>query len=147
MPTGFHVYSSKQILISIAGIPITGGFADGDFLRVERDTPAFGDVVGTDGEVTRNESRDDRANATLILMQSADANKVLSAMHRSDKNTPGGAGVGRFLVKDLNSDGTIHQSPFCWIMDDPKVTYGREAKALEWSIRIATLKNEFGKYA
>lgn len=145
MPAGFRVYSSKQVTISIAGIPITGGFADGEFLRLEREGEAFTDVVGTDGEVTRNETRDNRATATLILMKGAEGNLSLSQLHNADKLAVGGSGVGRFLVEDLNGV-TRHDGPQCWIMSDPDVTYEREVTALEWPIRIANLTNEFGGY-
>lgn len=145
MPAGFRVYSSSQVNLSIAGIPITGGFADGEFLRIERESEAFTDVVGTDGEVTRNKTNDNRATATVILMQSAEANKLLSDLHNNDKNSEGGAGVGRFLVEDLNGE-TLHEAAQCWISNEPDVSYDREATAREWPIRIANLINQFGGY-
>ncbi len=145
MPAGFRVYSSSQVTISIAGIPITGGYADGEFLRIERETEAFSDVVGTDGEVTRNATKDNRATATIILMQSAEANQQLSELHNNDKNTEGGAGVGRFLVEDL-SGITVHEGAQCWIMAEPDASYDREAGPREWQVRIANLINSFGGY-
>lgn len=137
---GFKVYDSNEVKISIAGIPITGGFADGEFLRIEPETEAFTDVVGTDGEVTRSKSNDGRATATILLMQTAEANAALSALHNQDKNQPGGAGVGRFLVQDLNG-GTLHEAAQCWIQNRPNVSYDREATAREWPIRLADLKD------
>ncbi len=145
MPAGFRVYSSSQVTISIAGISITGGFADGDFVSIERETEAFSDVVGTDGEVTRNATKDNRATSNITLMQSASANQLLSELHNSDKNAEGGAGVGRFLIEDLNGT-TLHEGAQCWIMSDPDVVYGREAGAREWPVRIANLINSFGGY-
>jgi hypothetical protein len=146
MPAGFRVYSSSQVTISIAGVPITGGFADGEFLRIERETEAFSDVVGTDGEVTRNATKDDRATATILLMQSAESNATLSALHNNDKNTEGGAGVGRFLVEDLNGT-TIHEGAQCWVMAEPDDSYDREATAREWQVRVANLISTRGGYA
>jgi hypothetical protein len=146
MPAGFRVYSSSQVKVSIAGIPITGGYADGEFLRIERETEAFSDVVGTDGEVTRNATKDDRATVTLILLQSAEANAVLSAFHNADKNAEGGAGVGRFLVEDLNG-ATLHEGAQCWIQAEPDASYDREVTPREWVVRVAKLINSFGGYA
>ncbi len=145
MPAGFRVYSSSQVTLSIAGIPNTGGYADGEFLRIERETEAFSDVVGTDGEVTRNATKDNRATATIILMQSAEANQQLSELHNNDKNVEGGAGVGRFLVEDLNGI-TRHEGAQCWIMAEPDPSYDREAGSREWQVRIANLINTFGGY-
>lgn len=137
---GFKVYDADQVKISINGIPITGGFADGEFLRIEWEGDAFSDVVGTDGEVTRSKTKDNRATATVLLMQTAEANLLLSAMHNADKLASGGAGVGPFLVEDLNG-ATLHESPQCWVMKSPDSTYDREATAREWPIRCANLSD------
>ena len=137
---GFKVYDSNEVKISIAGIPIEGGFADGEFCRIEPETEAFTDVVGTDGEVTRSKSNDGRATVTILLMQTAESNAALSALHNQDKNTPGGSGVGRLLIKDLNG-ATIHEAAQCWIQNRPVANYDREATAREWPIRVADLKD------
>lgn len=135
---GFHVYDSDQVRISIAAIPITGGFADGEFVRIERETEAFTDVVGTDGEVTRSKTNDNRATVTIVLMQTAAANALLSALHNVDKAVPGGAGVGPLLIEDGNGL-TLHEAAECWIQSSADVSYDREATAREWPIRVANL--------
>ena len=140
---GFKVYDADQVAISIAGIPITGGFADGEFLRIERETEAFSDVVGTDGEVTRSKSNDNRATATIILMQTADANDLLTALHSNDKRTPGGAGVGRFLVEDLNGR-SLYDAAKSWILTSPDASFDREATSREWQVRLAKLEDFTG---
>lgn len=135
---GFKVYDSNQVKISIAGVPITGGFADGEFVRIERENDAFSDVVGTDGEVTRSKTNDNRATITISLMQTADANLSLSVLHNVDKLTTGGSGVGPVLIEDLNGIA-IHESAQSWIMNEPDVTYDREAGSREWAIRCSNL--------
>lgn len=135
---GFKVYDADQVNISIAGIAITGGYADGEFVRIERETEAFTDVVGTDGEVTRSKTKDNRATVTILLMQTADGNGLLSSLHNTDKNTAGGAGVGPLLISDGNGD-TIHEAAQCWIQNSPDVSYDREPTAREWIIRVANL--------
>lgn len=139
----FKVYDSNEVTISIAGIPITGGFDDGEFIRIERDTEVFGDKVGTDGSVTRFKTNDDRATVTIILMQTADANDQLSTLLISDKNAPNGFGVGRLLIQDLNGR-SLHESAQAWVQDFADVAYGREATAREWPIRVAQLQNFIG---
>ncbi len=133
------IYDADQVAITIAGIPINGGYADGEFCRIERETEAFVDVVGTDGEVTRSKSGDNRATVTILLMQTAAANALLAALHTADKLAKNGAGVGPLLIKDLNSDTTIHSSPECWVQSSPNVSYGREAGPREWPIRCSNL--------
>lgn len=133
------IYNSRQVSIVICNIPIRGGYADGEFLRIERDADGFGDVVGTDGEVTRFATNDERAMATLILMQSADANDALDALYESDRNSPLGSGVGEFVCRD-GSGRAIYRGQ-CWIAAKPKVSFAREPGPREWKIRIPNLKS------
>lgn len=140
---GFKVYDADQVSITIAGVPIIAGFADGEFLRIERETEAFSDVVGTDGEVTRSKSNDDRATITVILMQTADSNDLLAALHRNDKRTPGGAGVGRTLIEDLNGRA-LYEARKSWIMTSPDASFDREATSREWAIRVEKLEDFTG---
>lgn len=132
-------YSAKGISVSIASILITGGFADGEFIRIEQESDNFGDVVGTDGEVTRFETGDERATITLLLMQSADANNALSQLADSDKNVPNGAGVGALLVRDRNGTA-VYRASACWLRKPPNVAFGREPGPREWTFRCANLK-------
>jgi hypothetical protein len=132
------IYDADQISIMIAGIPITSGFADGEFITIEPEAEDFTDVVGTDGEVTRSKTNDRRATLTLKLMQTSEANALLSALNETDKNTPGGAGVGALLIRDRQGL-SLYQAAECWIQKGPNITFDREATAREWIIRCAKL--------
>jgi hypothetical protein len=136
---GFKVYDADQVKITLAGLPIDSGYADGEFLTIAPEGVFFGDVVGSDGEVTRFKSFDRRANCGIILMQTSEGHGRLSTLHNTDRLAPGGAGVGPFLVEDLNGS-TLHSSPRCWIAGYPDVAYGREPGGWEWPIRIAHLE-------
>lgn len=140
---GFKIYDADQVSVNIAGIPVTGGYADGEFIRIEFETDAFTDVVGTDGEVTRSKTNDRRATATLSLMQTADANNLLAALHQADRNAPNGAGVGAFLVRDRQGTA-IYTGSECWISKPPDATFDREATPREWVVRIAHLEDFTG---
>ena len=132
-----RVYDSDQVFCSVAGVPISG-FADGEWLRIERETAKFDDVVGTDGEVTRSKTNDDRATITVRLMQSSPTNDLLSAIHLSDANTPGGVGVGPFLLIDRQGT-TLVNAEKCWISKEPNISLDRTATEREWTIRCAKL--------
>lgn len=132
-----RVYDPDQVVITVAGIPVSG-FADGEFCRVEHETNAFEDVVGTDGEVTRSKSNDGRATVTIRLMQSSPSNALLSALHNTDINAPGGAGVGPFALFD-NSGGTTILAEKCWIAKGPDSSWDRTATEREWMIRCAKI--------
>ena len=140
---GFKVYDADQVSVNIAGIPVTGGFADGEFLRIEFETDQFSDVAGTDGEVTRSKTNDRRATATLSLMQTADANNLLAGLAQTDRDAANGAGVGAFLVRDRQGT-SLYQASECWISKTPDATFDREATAREWIIRIANLQDFTG---
>ncbi len=136
------IYDATEVDISFAGIPITGGFADGEFVRIERETEKFGDVVGTDGEVTRNSNKDDRATVTVILMQTAASNAVLRGLINADDATPGGSGVGALLINSARNDGgLLHEGAESWVMTPTDHSYDREATSREWQIRVAKLRD------
>lgn len=131
------VYDSDQYSASLAGIAFEG-FADGEWLRIERDNNAFDDVVGTDGEVTRSKTNDDRATITLRLMQTSSTNSLLSAFYNADKLTPGGVGVGPFLLRDQQGT-TLISAEKCWIAKEPDVSMDRTATEREWVFRCSKL--------
>jgi hypothetical protein len=137
-----YTYDPDQVVVTIAGLPITG-WADGEFIKIEPETDAFADVVGTSGEVTRSKSNDRRHTCSLKLMQSSPANDLLSALHTSDLNTPGGVGIGPFLVKD-GSGRSLHVGEKCWISKAPPIMYDRTPTEREWTIRIARLDGLIG---
>lgn len=137
MAGDLKIYDADQVNISLAGIPLSG-YADGEFLRIERESNAFDDVVGTDGEVTRSKTNDDRATATVRLMQSSGSNDLLSVLYNSDKNTPGGVGVGPFLARDAQGRA-IFTAEKAWIAKAPNVVFDRTATEREWVIRMATI--------
>lgn len=137
MAGDLKIYDPNDVSASIAGLPMSG-WADGEFIRIERESNAFDDVAGTDGEVTRSKSNDDRATITFLLMQSSDANDLLSALYNTDKNTPGGAGVGAFLVRD-GSGRALFTAEKAWIQKSPDVSLDRTATAREWTIRCASI--------
>jgi hypothetical protein len=143
MPAGsLRVYDPDQVSVSVAGIPLSG-FADGEFVTVEFESPAFEDVAGTDGEVTRSKSNDGRATITVKLMQSSPVNDLLSTLHNLDKSTPGGVGVGPFMLRDAQGT-TLLVAEKAWIQKAPDGSWDRTAKERAWVIRCASLTAHHG---
>jgi hypothetical protein len=137
------VYDADKVSVTVAGLIIMTGYADGEFVRIEQEADDFSDVAGTDGEVTRSKTNDRRATATIILMQSSDGNDLLSQLSNRDRNGPNGAGVGPFLVRDQNGR-SVYRAASCWIRRAPNVSFGREAGSREWTIRLAKLERVDG---
>lgn len=137
------VYDANEVTLSIAGLLIDAGFADGEFCRIEQESDDFVDVVGTDGEVTRSKTNDRRATVTVLLMQSSLGNSLLSALNNIDLAAGNGAGIGPLLIQD-NQGTTIYTGDACWVSKPPNVSFDRAATAREWTVRVANLKRVDG---
>lgn len=83
-------YDPKQIT-TIVGGKIISGFADGTFVKAERNEQAFNLKVGVDGEGTRAKNNNRSGKFTITLMQSSSSNDVLSAFALADEFSGGGA--------------------------------------------------------
>lgn len=134
-------YDPSLYTLVVAGIPIPpDGYADGEFIKVERDSQKFTDTSGTDGSVFRAKNLDRRATCTFSTTQGAKINAVLSTLLLADLNSDNEAGVGPFLLKDRNGL-TVHESDRCWIAKDPDVSLDRNPTARPWMIRIESLNS------
>ncbi len=129
-------YDPDQVVIYFSGILIEG-YADGEFITVEQMTPAFTSVVGSNGEVARSKSNDNRTKVTVKLLQTSSSNPLLSAIHLVDLNSTNGAGVGTFLMQDLEG-ATIVTGAQTWITQFPDTKMDRGAVSREWSFEIAS---------
>ena len=132
-----RIYDSNQVQVSFSGIPVQG-YADGDFLTIAMETPAFTSVVGTDGEVSRSKSNDLRATITITLMSTSITNDLFSAIYTADLAADGGAGVGGLQVVDVNGT-SLFTAGNAWITKIPDVTYGREASERSWELQCDKL--------
>lgn len=135
-------FDPDQVAISFAGGQLQG-FADGEFITVEQLSDGFNDVVGTDGEVARSKSNDQRATITVKLLQTSSSNLFLSGVHNLDLNAPNGAGVGAFLMQDLQGN-TIVAGQQAWIVKFPDASMDRTPKSREWQIRVAVVSRVEG---
>lgn len=135
-----ETYDPKLYTAVVAAIPVdAAGYADGEFIKVERDTDAFTDVAGTGGGVARAKQHDRRATVTLTLLQTSPMNAVLSTLAKLDYETDGGAGVGPFLLKDRGGLSVFAGSS-CWVSRMPDVTLEKNVSARQWKIRVASLE-------
>lgn len=134
----FKVYDADQVVMVFMGLPISSGYADGEFLTIEQEAQDFDSKVGTDGEVTRSKTNNRHAIIKVKLMQSSDGNALLSALNNLDVATSGGAGVGPMLIKDLQGTALFSASK-CWIAKPPDVSFDRTATSREWTLECSNL--------
>jgi len=137
---GFDVknYAADEVVIAFGAIPVNSGYADGDFVSIEYDEDAFSLQIGTDGEAARSRTNNRAATITISLMQTSDANDLLSAQYNLDVNSAGGAGIVPLLITDT-SGRSLFTAEKAWIQKLPDVTYSREAGPREWVIRTNNL--------
>lgn len=135
-------YDPDQVVVYFAGKRIQG-FADGEFITVEQMSPGFTSVSGSDGEVARSKSNDRRAKVTVKLLQTSDSNDDLSEVHQTDLDAPNGAGVGTFLMQDLQGTTLVHADQ-AWITQFPDGSNDRTAKSREWVIELARAERVVG---
>lgn len=119
-------------------IPINSGFGPDTVFEVKRESAAWDDDAGADGEVTRSKNADDRATCMVTLMQSSRINDLLSAHYVLDRVTPGGIGAKPFLLKD-NGGTTLLFGEQAWLKKSPDQTRAKKVGQVVWEIRIAKL--------
>jgi len=123
MPS-FGLYSGPEVVINFAGIPLDDMRAD-EFVRVAPNEDSFGTIVGSDGSVTRFETKNVLFNVTFTFKRSSKNNALLSAVYIADRTIGGGAGVATMIVKDLNGS-TLAASEKCWLKALPEWGSGKE---------------------
>ena len=121
--------------VIIAG-KIISGFADDDFIEIERDEDMWTKKVGVDGEVTRAKSNNRAGKVTIHLMQSSMSNDDLSTLALIDEAS--NAGVGVLLCKD-QSGRSVFASDSCWVKKFPKANYKKGVNTVEWQIDTGVL--------
>jgi hypothetical protein len=129
-------YSADKVMISLAGRRIDSGFAEGEFLSIERDAPRFTRKTGADGAVTRSKNLNRGATAKLKLMQTSLGNDVLAALVALGESSDNGADVGDFLVQDMTG-GMLVRADKAWVEKEPVVGRGAESGETEWTIALA----------
>lgn len=132
------IYDPTQIQLVICGVPISSGFAPGSFVEVRQTSPSFNLIQGVDGQTTRTKTNDFSARIIVKLMQSSDANTLLSLIWNYDVFAYNGAGVGPSSIKD-SGGSTQFVATKSWIEKPPDADFGDKATSREWIIACAQL--------
>jgi regulator of RNase E activity RraA len=138
MAARFASYEPNQIVFIFGGADITEGLADGQFIQIVQPTDFAQTVVGTDGEVVRSRSNDYRAQITLSLLQTSEANDILSAAYNADRTSSNGVVVA-IAIRDAGNGRQLYAASEAWIGKAPDVTFDRTATARQWRIDCANL--------
>lgn len=130
------VADADQYRVMLAGIGISqgagqSGYADGEFLNIGQPKDGFVIVEGTDGSVARSKTNTRIVEISINLLQTSNSNAVLSALHAIDVNTPNGAGVGSFVLQDMQGT-TLVLCTKAWIRKPADISLDRAAKERKW---------------
>ena len=133
------VYDLRSVTCNLGGIPLDemGGWGEGESaIKIEKEGQSFITKKGADGSVVRSKTYDRVYKVTLILLQTAAANGVLSGLLALDETADNGAGIVPILIRDRQGLNVFGGSE-AWIMGHPKtVEFGSTVKNLEWEIQV-----------
>ena len=127
-------YDPKKVKSNFCGFPIEG-YAEGTFIAVSTDGDGVTGLVGCDQEVVRTiDPGNILKTVTFTLLQSSDANDLLSAVANRDNQR--GDGIGALLIADL-SGRLLLAAGEAWIVKKPDISRGRSASdgSCEWALQ------------
>lgn len=127
-------YDSNQVDLIVVAIPINDGRSD-DFCAIDAEEEMFKTESGADGHVCRFKTNARVYKLKIKLKRSSEHNQQLAALHALDSNTPNGAGIGAFLLKD-NSGATVLAGGQCWIDKCPAWQHGKAIGDVEWPFTV-----------
>jgi hypothetical protein len=136
-------YHPQKVSCSLGGLLIASGWAEDEFITLEWEADAVTDVVGVDGEVSASVSNDARSTLTLKLMHTSDENQKLEQLYNLRKRGGGSVGVFPVLLRD-NETGETVSSPDAYLMRPPDISYGAQASAREWKVRLTNTELKYG---
>lgn len=133
------VYDLRSVTCNVGGIPLDefGGWGEGESaIKIDKETASFITKVGADGTVVRSKTYNRVYKITLILLQTAAANGVLSGLLALDETAENGAGIVPILIRDRQGLN-VFKGAEAWIMGQPKtVEFGATVKNVEWEIQV-----------
>lgn len=125
-----HTFDARFLSVTINGVPVSTGFAEGDVLTIPS-AELYTTRVGIGGTHVRSRNADDGEPWTLKVMQSSKANDVLMAQLQIDNTT--GRGTFAFQFFDGNS-GSSGFSATAYIKSRPEFAFGTESGDVDWEI-------------
>jgi hypothetical protein len=139
MNTKLSTYSADEVDVIFAGVRLEG-FADGEFVTVERRSDTFALKVGADGESAGSNTNDRSGSIKVKLLQTSLGNSHLSQMHTLDQNGPNGAGIGTLAIVDRSSGITLARADHAWVLKPGAASRGKEITEVEWTLETNNLE-------
>ena len=130
------VGDADQYRIAVAGVIVSLGpgqsaYAEDEFFTAVQKNDSFGVVEGADGTVARFKTNSRLVEMSLTFLGTGAVNDYLSALLFADVNQPNGAGIGSFVVEDLQGTTMLSCSK-AWIQKPADFSLGRAVKMRKW---------------
>lgn len=133
-------YDPKLIQTVVGGRALTG-FAEDTKVTVVRNSDAWTQQIGIDGEGTRSKTNDKSGQITIELMQSSEDNAYLSSLAIADEES--NAGLVPTMIKD-GLGASLHLAEQSYIKKMPDSAYASTAGGRVWVIETDNLENFIG---
>lgn len=128
-------YSAKHVNCTLATATIKG-WGEEDMIEVSRDEGRYVKTVGADGRVSRSFIASTAGTITLTVMQTSEANEVLTGLLLTDETTL----KGQFFVMIRDTiGGSVYQANDAWIQGPPTVTLKKGIEEYTWTIECSDL--------
>lgn len=129
-------YDPKAVIVTFNGKIITG-FADGTFIKGERNEDVYTNHVGIDGKVTRVKNNNNTGTITITLKHNSPSNRLLEKYAKSGK-------VGNISVTDTNFDDDVSMGGSeAWVKKPAAFERGKEVSDREWVFDTADYDQVF----
>lgn len=109
------------------------GFADGEFIQIERAEEIIMQEAGAQGDVVQIRNRNKTGKCTVRLLQSSSSNDFLTAAANRDELT--GDAVGPLVLTDLGGR-TVVTATNARISKHPVASFGKEGTVREWEFAL-----------
>lgn len=129
MSDPLKVYSPADVALTLGGLDVSQGMADGDFFTCEPASESHTSKAGADGSVAIAVNLDPRANAKITTLQTSSANAIIAALHARGAVVP-------FEMRDLVTGTLVVSSPTARVKKWAPVSRGKEIGQLEWEIEL-----------
>lgn len=135
-------YDPAQVIVTVGGV-ILSGFSDGDSITARRAEDNYFTRVGTDGGVARARNSNKLGEFEFRLLQTSEANDLLSALVATNDLVNDGLAVVAISVLD-GSGRSLAAATQCWIKTLPEFIMGKEVSERIWIFDAADLKIYYG---
>lgn len=123
-------FDPRSVSVTVNSTIITG-FADGTFIKVEKNEDNFKTYVGAQGEVSRSISADKTGKITVTLQSTSPSYIYLNSLSTQNIDYPA-------YVSDLNT-GITYGGTSCRIVKPAAVEISKEITAREFTLDVAEL--------